>query len=168
MPPASTGGAAAHAPPGSLRAAARAFALCAIGAVCAASTLAALAAPATAANLLIVARQDSPVGPLSRSQAADLFLDRGSPPGGLKPVDRREPEMREMFYRAVADMSAQGLRVYWAKRVFTGRGRPPPTLSAEEAARLLAEDRSAITYVMQDQRPPGSKVLLTIDIGEEK
>lgn len=125
-------------------------------------------APATAASLLVVARGDSPAGPMTRSEAADLFLDRGSPPAGLKPIDRRDPELREHFYRAVADMSAKSLRAYWAKRVFTGRGRPPPTLGGDEAARLLADDRSAITYVTSDQRPPGSKVLLIIELGEEK
>ena len=126
-----------------------------------------LAQPAAAETILIVARNDAPLANFSRGEVADLFLGRPSPGIAMTPLDQRDDRLRERFYRAVADMSPQSVRAYWAKRVFTGRGRPPQLLTEEEATRALAANPAVVTYVPANRKPEGSKVLLSIESGEE-
>lgn len=125
------------------------------------------ALPAAAQNILVVVRTDAPLATLSRGEVADLFLGRSSPGISMTPLDQRDDRLRERFYRTVADMSPQSVRAYWAKRVFTGRGRPPQLLTEEEATRALAANPAVVTYVPANRKPEGSKILLSIESGEE-
>jgi hypothetical protein len=121
---------------------------------------------ASAQSIWVVAHQDAPAADLSRRQVADLFLGRlqGLP---LTPFDQAEAGLRESFYRAVAGLYPHSVRAYWAKQVFTGRGRPPAMLSASETERKLRENRACVTYVPAGSLPAGSRVLMTLNLEEK-
>lgn len=114
--------------------------------------LAAFCACAVArADVVAVVSAKSPVGSLSKSQVADIFLGRvhrfpdGSP---AVPVDQQEgAAARDQFYNAFTGWTAAQLRSYWAKIIFTGRGQPPATVPGNEIHKVLASDTKAIAYV---------------------
>jgi hypothetical protein len=129
-------------------------------------TLADVRSDASTESLLVIVSSNSPINHLSPNDLADLFLGRGDLRTGwrkdLKPLDQKDPALRERFYQNVAAMSLNRLRAYWAKRVFTGRGRPPEELSIEEAGQAVLSDPSIITYLPAGQCPQGAKALYTI------
>lgn len=123
-------------------------------------------APAWADPLQVITGAAATPGPMSREQVARVFLKQGPLPGNLQqlvPYDRAEAALRARFYQDVAGMSPHRLRAYWAKRVFTGRGRPPETLDADQLAARLAQDPAALSYAPEAQRPAESKALLTLE-----
>ena len=75
-------------------------------------------------GIWVVGAGNARIGPLSRQQVAELFLNPTQNTVGLKPLDRQDPALRERFYRGVSGMSPASVRASWAKRVITGRGRP--------------------------------------------
>ena len=118
---------------------------------------------AAAEEILLVARQDAPVDSMNHKQTANLFLGLGRNLTPLTPFDQRDKELRKDFYQEVAGRSLSSVRAHWAKRVFTGRGRPPAMLAAEETDQVIREIPAAVTYVPEVQRPEGSKVLLYLE-----
>lgn len=125
-----------------------------------------LSAPAAAGGIWIVTHQDVEVASITRAEAANLFLSKERTDSRLTPFDQRDRQLRERFYREVAGVSAASVRAYWARKVFTGRGRPPAMVSLEEVERVLSEKPGAVTYVPAEQLPEGCKVLLSIGAEE--
>ena len=121
---------------------------------------------AAAEEIFLVARQDAPVESLNHKETANLFLGLGRTSTPLTPFDQRDKQVRKDFYREVAGRSLASVRAHWAKRVFTGRGRPPVMLSSEETDQVIREVPAAVTYVPEDQQPEDSKVLLYLKPGE--
>lgn len=102
---------------------------------------------------------------LSQEDAKRLFL--GQQLGSrLVPYDQEDDLVRERFYRALADMSPHSVRAYWAKRVFTGRGRPPARLSSEQTKTAIRQERNAVSYLPAEHAPPGVSVLLKLGAGD--
>lgn len=116
-------------------------------------------------TIWVVARQDAPIASLTLDEIADLFLGRRHSTLHLTPVDRSDDALRERFYRAVSGMSLMSVRAYWAKQVFTGRGRPAFLATEEDAARLVTDHPDVVTFIVGGRLPPGSKVLLVIEPG---
>ena len=51
------------------------------------------------------------------------------------------------FSQTILKKSPSQLRAYWAKRIFTGRGKPPKSvLNREKSKNLVSEDRNYISY----------------------
>jgi len=115
--------------------------------------------------LWLVVHKDVLLGNMTREQVADLYLGRLKA-DRLTPLDRSEEELRAAFYQRLNGQSLSGIRAYWAKRVFTGRGRPPETVAEEDVKRVLGRSNLVITYVYASQKPADSKVVLVLD--EEK
>jgi len=52
------------------------------------------------------------------------------------------------FSRKVLNKSVNQLRAYWAKRIFTGKGRPPKVIEApQELKEIIAEDERYLGYL---------------------
>jgi hypothetical protein len=128
-------------------------------------TLASLAAPVMAADIKVVTGKATPVVMLSREEVAEVFL--GQRPGtALVAFDQEDEQIRARFYRSVADMSLSSVRAYWAKRVFTGRGRPPARLKAGQIDSVITNRANAVSYIASERIPPGGKVLLRFESEE--
>ena len=111
-----------------------------------------------AENVLVIVSADVPLSGLSEQEIAGLFLARRLGRDiDLTPVDRKEEELRDKFYRTTTGMSQNRLRAYWAKRVFTGRGRPPESVSLDEFPDVLAGHGPVISYTAPGSIPSGMK-----------
>lgn len=120
---------------------------------------------AHAESIQIVVPSESTVNALDTSQINALFLAKpGAPAINLIVFDRSENDLRQSFYQQLAGMSLNRLRAYWAKRVFTSRGRPPKGVSAEELERMINNKQGFITYVFASEKPEGTKTVLDIPL----
>lgn len=124
-----------------------------------------LAMPASANEIIVVVRQDSEAAAMTQTEVANLFLGREGSNNKLIPFDQDDSQLRERFYRDVADLSLSSVRAYWAKRVFTGRGRPPGILKQHEMEQVLKENPAAVLYSADDQQPAGSRILFSTKLG---
>jgi hypothetical protein len=62
-------------------------------------------------------------------------------------IHRSDPSYVE-FARVVLRKNLSQLRAYWAKQVFTGKGRPPRTISTtEDLLWLVSKDRRYLSYL---------------------
>lgn len=126
-----------------------------------------LVMPVNANEIIVIVRQDSEAAAMTQTEVANLFLGReGS--SKLIPFDRDDPQLRERFYRDVAGLSLTSVRAYWARRVFTGRGRPPATLKQHEMEQVFKENPAAVLYSTNDQQAAETRILFSTESGEQK
>ncbi|WP_374591658.1 hypothetical protein [Aquabacterium sp.] len=121
-------------------------------------------AGAVAGPLLVVVPDTSPIQALSRQELIDIYLDLNSARVAQQamPLDRSEDGLRERFYQSLG-VSPSAVRAHWAKRVFTGRGRPPPVVSSASLGATLAQERRALIYLDATERPRNTRVVITLD-----
>jgi hypothetical protein len=117
----------------------------------AAAALGLLALQAQADAVVVVAAR-SPIKALTPDEIVDVFLGRLTKlPDGTRatPVDQHESSpVRTEIYASLASMSPVQLKAYWAKLIFTGRGRPPRAVAGdEEVLRIVRADPAAIGYM---------------------
>lgn len=101
----------------------------------------------SAGDLHVVVNEKSDIGNLDKKSIADLYMGKNKKLSHLQPIDQEDKALREKFYKDVTGMSLTRVRAYWAKMVFTGKGRPPRQLSQEEALKLVATDNNSMTYI---------------------
>jgi len=111
---------------------------------------------AALADVVPVVSAKSSIDHLSKKDLADIFLGRTarSPDGApVVPVDQDEGSTsRDEFYTTFLGKTPAQLRAYWSKIIFTGRGKPPPTVrGGVEARKLVATNPHAIAYVDRTQ-----------------
>jgi len=116
-------------------------------------------------KLSIVYKGDMAKLTLNNDDIADIFMGR-SAKHDLTPIDSQNPEIREAFYQTIVGMSSQQLRAYWAKRVFTGRGRPPKRLNKQQLLEELDSKSNIISYTRYDQVLDNKLVIKNINTGE--
>ena len=123
-----------------------------------------LAAEVRAGEVVAVVAADNPVETISPNELTNIFLGKAShfPGGGpAQPVDQQEgAPAREAFYQKYTGQSTAQIKAYWAKMIFTGRGRPPRTLPNGEAVRQwVADYPDAIGYLDERWVDDSVKVL---------
>lgn len=114
--------------------------------------------------LVVVVRQDSPIGQLRREEVAALFLGKRKTllDQDVTPLDNHEASWREQFYQAVADMNTIRVKAYWSRIVFSGQGRPPQELATSEALTRLANDPGVLIYLPVNQVGSSMKIVFKI------
>lgn len=118
-------------------------------------------------EIIVISSADRPAITLTKEDVADIYLNRGENPLHLKPYDQQDRQLREQFYRKITGLSLASIRAYWAKRVFTGRGRPPAIIEHEQITETLTKNPNAITYTSKQRQPEHSKVLFSLQMGEQ-
>jgi len=104
------------------------------------------------ADVVVVVSSASTVEELDRIQIENLFLGRSNrfPNGKLAvPIDQEEGSpMRQAFYLSLSGMTSSQIKSHWSRAIFTGRGRPPRTISnADELITALMNNPNAIGYI---------------------
>lgn len=104
------------------------------------------------ADVVVIVSARSPAITLTADQVADIFLGRAATfPGGVQaiPVDQAEGSaVRDEFYRKSSGKAAAQMQAYWARMLFTGRGRPPVEMGGSvEVRRQVAENQHVIRYI---------------------
>lgn len=122
-------------------------------------------------DLVVAVPKQSPATRLSATEISNIFLSRHLSQRKdlrrFKPFDRENADAKALFYREVASISLIRLRAYWAKKVFTGRDKPPEILDREALARRFADTPNAISYFLSDNLPPGARVVYPITVPAE-
>ena len=107
--------------------------------------------PLGAGELVVVTSADN-VEQLSIDDVARIFLGKVTRyPSGevVEPLnmDPADPSFEE-FARQVLKKTPSQLKAYWAKRIFTGKGKPPRTVATvEELRALVASDKRYLSYL---------------------
>nr|WP_237440540.1 hypothetical protein [Alcanivorax sp. DP30] len=115
------------------------------------------------AGPVVVVSADSTIGTLSKSQVRQLFNGQLRRVSGVavKPLDLPGGgATRDDFYRQVIGKSAEQMKSYWARMIFTGRGMPPREVSSErELGMLVISDPAFVGYLEETRVPSGMKVV---------
>lgn len=110
------------------------------------------AAPAAAADYVVVVNASNPTTTLARADAARLFLrSKTQWPSGehVKPVDLvKGSPVRTAFTKEVLGRSMGAIEQYWTQSVFSGRAVPPPEKRSDaEVIAYVRENAGGIGYV---------------------
>jgi hypothetical protein len=109
-------------------------------------------ARADAPDFRIIVHPKNPTGHVSKEFLSDAFLKkttRWKDGESLRPVDLRpDSSARKRFSESVLKRSVAAVRSYWAQRIFSGRGVPPPELDSDDAAvDYVLKHRGGVGYV---------------------
>jgi ABC-type phosphate transport system substrate-binding protein len=143
--------------------------LCSLGFVLVAAALLVLALPhavarAQTSEFRIVVNPKNPIASANREFLNDAFLKkttRWKDGESLRPVDQRaDSSARKRFSESVLKRSVAAVRSYWAQRIFSGRGVPPPELDSDEAVvEYVLKHRGAVGYVSGGAKLGPAKVV---------
>ncbi len=107
--------------------------------------------PVRAQELVVVTAADN-TEQLNLDDVARIFLGKVTRyPSGeeVEPLnmDPSDPGFAK-FARVVLKKTPSQLKAYWAKRIFTGKGKPPRSISnAAELRALVASNKRYLTYL---------------------
>lgn len=114
-------------------------------------------------KIVVVVSKDSDIEALDNQQVANIFLARTRMfPNGNKavPIELKNNEIRNRFYNEISGKTASQLNAYWTTLVFTGKGKPPKSLSNSDKLILqLLDQPGAISYVLDNQVNEKMKVV---------
>jgi len=113
---------------------------------------AAAAAHPARADVVVIVSAQCPLKNLTTEQLTAIYLGKvNSLPDGtrLVPVDLSEDaSSRTAFYSKIIGKSANQVRSYWSRLIFSGKAQPPRAVSSEEALKkLIAEHPDWIGYI---------------------
>ncbi|HYD79943.1 MAG TPA: phosphate ABC transporter substrate-binding protein [Paucimonas sp.] len=133
----------------------------------AAAALLSLYSHAACAEVVVIVSNKNPLTVLSVEQVSDIFLGKtASFPDGTAavPIDQIESStLRQEFYVKTTGKTAQLLKAYWSKMIFTGRGEPPREIADSASIRkLVADNPHFIGYVERAAVDASVKVVLTV------
>jgi ABC-type phosphate transport system substrate-binding protein len=125
------------------------------------SALAAVAAQASAAEIVVIVSKQNPATRMFSEQASQFFLGKSNL---FTPVDQADGSaIRNEFYHKVADKDAAQVKALWSKLVFTGKATPPKEYSnSAEVKKAVAADPKAIGYIDKSAVDDTVKVILTL------
>ena len=106
-------------------------------------------------QVVVVVSKDSEIQILDNQHVANIFLSKTNRyPNGNKaiPIELKNNDIRTRFYQGISGKTNNQLNAYWTTLVFTGKGKPPKTLSgAEKLFMQLLNQPGAITYLLAEQ-----------------
>lgn len=117
------------------------------------------------ADILVVISNQSSLTYLTKQNIKRIFLNKTDfLPNGKKVnvAEGMSSKVKRIFYRHITNKSQSQLRSYWAKQVFTGKGRPPHRLNTDKLVNYVVNNPNTISYITQDKMSDALKVLYTI------
>ncbi|MBV1907201.1 MAG: hypothetical protein KUG75_14085 [Pseudomonadales bacterium] len=108
--------------------------------------------PSNAETVLVVHPDNAGVSGVDIDAIRKIFLGKSSKlPNGksVVPVNQKPGSgPRAEFESKVLNKSASQLKAYWAKLVFTGKGKPPKVVDGDAAVMaLISTDPAVIAYI---------------------
>ncbi|MEC8011024.1 MAG: hypothetical protein VX185_09695 [Pseudomonadota bacterium] len=104
-----------------------------------------------AADVYVIVSNQSDIHELSKEEVRDIYFSKiltiDNKPVNLVAYDLEDDKIRSNFYKSVSGKSLRQMSSYWARMVYSGRGKPPATLKLEEVLSKILEDPNAIGYV---------------------
>ncbi len=119
------------------------------------------------AEVAVVVSKDSPISTISESRLRQVYLEGAGQVDGqrVSALDLAENDrVRERFYKLAVGKTPAGMKSYWARMIFTGRGAPPRSVSSVSEMHIMLENNpSMIGYLPADKVSDKLKVLRTLD-----
>lgn len=117
----------------------------------------------TAAQIVVVVAKNSEINQLDNTSVANIFLAKTKQfPNGEKalPIELKNNTLRSKFYFGISGKTQSQLNAYWTTLVFTGKGKPPQSLSDEDKLLLkLMQKPGAISYMLENQVTEDLKIV---------
>ena len=111
----------------------------------------ALLGNAALAELAIIGHPGIGLRGVTNDELAKVYLGSSARLDGVsvKPIDQAEgAPARSQFYDKVVGKSESQLKRYWSQRVFSGKGKPPPSLADDQAVKdWVATTPGGIGYI---------------------
>ncbi|MDX1695349.1 MAG: phosphate ABC transporter substrate-binding protein [Ketobacteraceae bacterium] len=121
-----------------------------------------------AAEIAVVVNPVNRISALNASQVRDIFLgiNKRFPDGELAaPIEQgsKTTEYSSFSHKVLGYHTSQ-LKAYWASKIFTGKGAPPPQVENNEAVKnFLHNNPNGIGYISKDAIDPRVKVILLLN-----
>ncbi|MGF1754277.1 phosphate ABC transporter substrate-binding protein [Vibrio makurazakiensis] len=113
---------------------------------------------------VVIGSPDLPDG-LSASDVKKVYLGKKSKYNGgdfsVLELPTSDP-IKADFHSAATNKSLSQLEAYWSKKLFTGKGTPPPEASQKEVIEQVASGSQLIGYVDESLVDGSVKVLLKL------
>jgi ABC-type phosphate transport system substrate-binding protein len=112
------------------------------------------------AEIVVIGNQAA--GPLSKEQAADVFLGKAT---SRTPVDQPESApIRAEFYKHLTGRTLAQVRSTWSRLVFSGNGQLPKEMpDAAAVKKAVAADPKTVGYIDKSAVDGSVKVLLSVE-----
>jgi hypothetical protein len=119
------------------------------------------------AGIAVIGHPDDRLPSLSQKDVRELFLGKSQQAANgkhLKIVDQNEDnEIRDEFYKKIADKNRRQMQAYWINRIFTGRGTPPsPVGNDTDVKSIVSASPGYLGYIDTAQVDDSVQVLLII------
>ena len=126
-------------------------------------TLLLMLAAAAQAESVVVVSANSSLDALTQDEVRQIFNGQTRRVSGVsvKPLDLpSRGSARDDFYQQVLGKSAEQMKSYWARMIFTGRGMPPREVSSDqEMVMLVGSNRNFVGYLDASLVTPDLKVV---------
>ena len=120
-------------------------------------------ASAAQAEPVVVVSANSILDALTQDEVRQIFNGQTRRVSGIsvKPLDLPpRGSARADFYQQVLGKSAEQMKSYWARMIFTGRGMPPREVSSDqEMIMLVGSNRNFVGYLDASRVTPDLKVV---------
>ena len=120
-------------------------------------------AAAAQAEPVVVVSANSNLDALTQDEVRQIFNGQTRRVSGVsgKPLDLpSRGSARDDFYQQVLGKSAEQLKSYWARMIFTGRGMPPREASSDqEMIMLVGSNRNFVGCLDASRVTPDLKVV---------
>ena len=112
-------------------------------------------------DLSIYISHNNKLSKISHKDLADIYLKKTDTVNGIKviPVDSKNQELFQEFYKKIIKKSPKQLHAYWMKQIYRGNTQPPKRLSPSAIKKAMQKNKSIIAY---DKDPKNGRILLTI------
>jgi len=117
-----------------------------------------------AQELVVVVNPSNDTRQMTRSEVIDLFMGKYVAfPDGSKAVAvdlNKEQQSKKEFYQRLLGRSLASVNAYWSRLKFTGRVKPPVSLSSEEEViQYIKNTPNAIGYIPKSMLTNNLKVV---------
>ncbi|PIE43985.1 MAG: hypothetical protein CSA50_02885 [Gammaproteobacteria bacterium] len=120
------------------------------------------------AGVVVIVNQENKVDSFNHRQIIDIYMGRNLYfPNGSRVIRLDQPPdsiIRSKFYQALLGKTVAQVNAYWARLLFTGRGRPPHTLeSTRQVLEAVRDNINAIGYIDESSLDDSVKVVGHVD-----
>ncbi|NVJ51826.1 MAG: hypothetical protein HWE11_15650 [Gammaproteobacteria bacterium] len=115
-------------------------------------------------SIVVVTSTDSDFKQATHEEVLDLFMGKKralSDGRAAFPLDiENENGLKQGFYERLTGLSLARVNAYWSRIKFTGRARPPLSMSSSEnAISYLKQNPGSVTYLFSYQLTPELTIL---------
>ncbi len=116
-----------------------------------------------AVQLAVIVHPGNPTAALTIKEVKRIYLAKQKTFGNgarIVPINNADKDLKKEFYKKVVKKTLSQLKAFWAKRIFTGKGKPPR--SSSDVLGWVSSHKNGIGFVRSDQVNGSVKVVLQI------